>query len=88
MQLKCTEESKMTIVDMAAKYQALDRELKYLSNKVKTWRPKAPKKDDEKKEKKKKKKEATEEDGEAAQEAEETGACCRCQLHVITFELS
>ena len=59
----------MTITDMAAKYQALDRELKYLSNKLKTWRPK-PKVEDVKKEKKKKKTKPAE-DGEPV---EETGA--------------
>ena len=32
----------MTVQDIAIKYQALDREIKYLTNKIKTFKPKAP----------------------------------------------
>lgn len=36
-----TEKPKFTVEDVATKIAALDREMKYLINKVKTFRPKA-----------------------------------------------
>ena len=37
----------MTVQDIAIKYQALDREIKYLSNKIKTFKPKTPPRKDD-----------------------------------------
>ena len=40
-----TEEPKVKMEDFGLKIQALDREMKYLTNKIKTFRPKVKKED-------------------------------------------
>ena len=48
-QLKHHEPVRMTVQAMVEKMQSLDRELKYMANKMKYWKPKTPKKKEEKK---------------------------------------
>lgn len=47
--LKKNEPVKLTVNAMVEKMQALDRELKYMANKMKYWKPKTPKKTEKKK---------------------------------------